>query len=235
MGALLYYVPITKSQEESVKGEKRRIVEGIASTEDEDATHEVVVQDGIDPRPLLEKGFFNWDHKEGPENIIGEPLEVKIVEGPATWVRGWLYEGHPRADAVWSLLQAMEKGDSSRRIAWSVQGREIARQGNRILGMVLEDLALTDKPVNGMTFARIAKSMAAMSTESANDLLNQNLDDGMTNLLWGSCNRRHFDKSGRFRDGLYGAMEHLVKCKGVSVPEAKLYLSRLLNSGIFPR
>ena len=68
----------------------------------------------MDCGPLVEAGYANWDHMDGPAHLIGEPLSTDRTEidapglgrVPATEGRIWLYTGHPEADAVWSLCKA---------------------------------------------------------------------------------------------------------------------------------
>src|SRR3954465_2440641 len=56
-----------------------RPIQGFATTDDLDLQQEVIVQNGIDVGPLLEKGFIDWDHKGnlGPQYIIGEPVSCE--------------------------------------------------------------------------------------------------------------------------------------------------------------
>jgi hypothetical protein len=57
-----------------------RPIQGFATTDDLDLQQEVIVQNGIDVGPLLEKGFIDWDHKGnlGPQYIIGEPISCEL-------------------------------------------------------------------------------------------------------------------------------------------------------------
>ncbi len=226
------WFPLQKSQ---ANDGPSRMIQGIASTEDEDLQKEIVIQKGLIYEPLEKEGFINWDHLPGPENIIGEPLEVEI-RPQGLWVKGFLYEGHPRADATWSLIEAMEKAGphSKRRLGWSVEGGILSRRGNRIEKAVVRNLALTHQPINTYTYAELVKSFfgKAMSTENAQPIKLQNLDEQITSILWGDCQNDCFDKYGRYKQGRYGAIQHLVKCKGMDLETAKALVKRLATCGI---
>jgi len=144
-----------------------RLIRGWASTDDEDLQREVIVQEGIDYRPLLETGYIDWDHRGsyGPEYLIGEPLQCSLRDTPrggqGLWLEGVLYAGHPKADAAWELLLRSARGESTRRLGFSVQGAVLQRQGKFIRRSVVRHVALTHQPVNTQTFAELAKALAA--------------------------------------------------------------------------
>lgn len=215
------------------------IIEGTASTEDTDLQDEVVVQDGIDFQPLMKQGFINWNHLEGPENIIGVPLEVKLIEGPSLYIKAELLQEVARAEAVYALARSLDdwnksNPDKHRRLAWSIEGRKEEQEGARITRCTVDQMAVTHEPVNPFTFANLVRSLRAarkaMSTggpagDASLDV--QNLDDG-TLGLWGSCRVGHYDPdSGRFLRGVSGAMEHLVLCRGLKPHDAREMLTRL--------
>src|SRR5262249_43383248 len=172
-------------------------VQGISSVEVSDLDEEEVIQKGVDCTPLLEWGQINWDHhdKDGPQYLIGEPLETAVVPakdfaqqlgkslaGPALWTVGELYPDNEIAKGVWQYLDAQDKRLRSRKLGWSVQGRVLERdrrQPKRILKSAVHHLAITHQPVQRFTFAALAKSLMAggpLSTQSAQPLLLENLD-----------------------------------------------------------
>lgn len=157
----------------NAEGEKKvgRIIEGIASTEDKDQQGEVVMQDKMDCSYLLEKGYVNWNHSHAPEDQIGKPLEVIKLPGgkdtpggkPATFFKATLFEGMPRADAVWALSKAIEDSHgvgSDRMLGFSVEGGVRTRQGHILVETVVRHMAVTHEPVNAQSTARcvMAKS-----------------------------------------------------------------------------
>lgn len=239
-----FFMPFVKSMTE--EGKTSRLVSGIASTEDLDVQNERVIQDGMDFQPLLERGFINWNHQVGPENIIGQPMDARISKAQGKsclYVKGYLYEGHARADSAWSLLQTLEKarasGTSDRRLGWSVEGGVLERRGNNIAKSVVRQLALTHEPVNFGTFAQLAKSIAmakagTLSTDAP--LLLQNLAGTKRKAsqvrlaLFGKQADDCQTELGRFKKGRIGMFEHLVTCEGWDIEDAKDVLIGLFKS-----
>ena len=85
-----FWVPISKAKSTDKGG--ARIIEGIASTPHTDLQNEKVAQNGINYDYFLKHGYFNWDHKPGAENKIGEPWEVKVTP-KGLYVKGIIYKG----------------------------------------------------------------------------------------------------------------------------------------------
>lgn len=218
------WFPLQKSGRDRVRDKDVYVIEGIASTEDPDLQNEIVYQDGIDYRPLLESGYINWDHMPGPENIIGEPSEVRIQKGPSLWIKGFLYPHVERAKAVVNLLESQNSvKESKRRLGWSIEGRVVEREGNRIKKSVLQHIAITHQPVNPNTWAELVKSM---TSASGAPLRLQNLDTGIMTALFEDCDNHCYDGK-RFKHGVKGAFNHLVKCKGISEEDAYNFLMKL--------
>ena len=242
MNDFTFHVDLQKSEDSD---SKVRHVEGLASAEVQDAQGEVVLQKGMDLAPLLKSGWVNWDHKdrEGPEYLIGEPVSAEIVRieehprlkksglsGLGLYFKALLYNtpGLEKAQAVWAHLNNPER---TRPLAWSIQGRSYERDGNRITKSELRHMAITHQPVQRVSFAEVCKSL---TTGMISPLLLENLDRRVTSVLWGdsaeSCG--HLKKSGRFIGGRRGALEHVTKCQGMSVPEGAAYLRAMIKSGI---
>lgn len=244
------WFPLWKSAEESHHGERQRIVYGPISAEVPDGVQDVVVQDGMDCEPLLKDGYVNWDHLDGPQHLIGEPLSVEPARLndrgeldphgtiPATVGRMLLYQGHPPSDAVWSLVQAQERTPhSKRRIGFSVQGEILEKQGHQISKSRIRHMAMSHQPLMPLSFAAIAKSLRK-TMESAGALDTLNLDGGRDGWIWGKCRRGHppcyNPKTYEFTDGVRGALTHLTQCRGWDLPLAKavvLGFARSLKGG----
>ncbi len=229
------WFPLKKSAEESVHGQKVHIIEGVASTEDPDLQNEVVVQEGMDLSPLMEEGYINWNHMPGPENLIGEPLETRIQKGPSLWIKGFLYPEVVRAQAVLNLLKSQSTQESNRRLGWSVEGKVTGRSGNRVSKSLVQHVAVTHEPINTNTWADLGKSRGYISWDSlvksmttGGPLMMQNLDDGISPLLFASCKNDCYNGK-RFKNGVQGAYEHLTKCHGVKDKDAYEYLMKLHN------
>ncbi len=166
------------STEELANGD--RIIQGIASTSTLDLQNEILDQKGIDTSYFMSKGYFNADHKPGPENKIGEPRECKVTK-QGLWVKGILYKEHPVADHYWSLMTSMEKSNATRKMGFSVEGSVRRRRGNVIEACWIKDIALTPQPVNYTTWAEIVKSLSTstwdMSSTSPEVSMTQALDN----------------------------------------------------------
>ena len=74
----------------------------------------------------------------------------------------------------------------------------------------------------------------AMSTTSAGPMMLENLDRGMSSVLYGnnpSC--KCFDTAGKFHNGLTGAVEHLQKCQGHSKDQSINFLRKAIHGSKF--
>jgi len=156
-----FWVPIVKAK--TKEDGSLRVIEGIASTTDIDLQNETVDQRGIDFKYFLNHGYFNWDHKPGSENKIGEPWECRITP-KGLYVKGMLYKGKKVADDVWEHIQTLSKNeDSKRRVGFSLQGKTVRRNGNEILKCWIQDIAITTAPINHNTYLDIVKSLGTSS------------------------------------------------------------------------
>lgn len=247
-----FFVPCERD-EELVKGERKRLLKGVASTERMDKHEEEMVLSGMDFGPYLESGHLNWDHMKGPQYILGKPLEAKIVvdgskfrkgiSGPAFWHLCELYDTEP-GRAAWELLN-VEKDDAARQHGFSVEGAIHQTKGTKLLKTRVDDVALTPKPANIDTFAELVKSL---TTQSAAALVLQQVDDNqdpgaranqaltgisLDQILWGKCDHGCYDDHGRFVKGAKSAYFHLVKCHGHDEDAALTFVKNLAKCGIF--
>lgn len=147
-------------------GRERRIA-GVISTEHRDRQGEIVRQDGLQFDDFIRAGWFNDNHSQKTADIVGYPIKVEpvMVDGvPGTRVEGYLLEGHPPADELWSLAQALQKTD--RRLGFSVEGAIVQRtgpDGKVVAKAKVRNVAITNAPVNEVTGMDIvAKSLAAV-------------------------------------------------------------------------
>lgn len=154
-----FFVPATISKAGDKKDGKRWI-QGIASTNARDLQGEIVRQDGIDFSYFMKHGFFNDDHKPGPEHKVGEPTNCRVTKN-GLWVKGFLYKNHNKADKYWELMNALTASESDRKVGFSIQGKVKRRAGKEIVSCWIQDIALTPAPVNTTTWAEIAKSLSA--------------------------------------------------------------------------
>lgn len=62
-------------------------------------------------------------------------------------------------------------------------------------------------------------------------ILRENLDMGLTSVLYGDQDCAHFDRgTGRFENGMTGAFQHLTQCRGLSQEQAKEFLRRMVQA-----
>lgn len=155
-----FFVPVEVIEKSTTSKDKKRWIQGIASTEGLDLQGERVHQSGIDLSYFLAHGYINDDHKPGPENKVGEPVEARATKA-GLWIKAFLYKGHERADHWWSFINALEQSDANRKVGFSIQGKVLRREGNRIMKCWLQDVAITASPVNTNTWAEIAKALCA--------------------------------------------------------------------------
>lgn len=136
-------------------------VGGYASTDDEDLDKEIVVPSGIETDYFLRYGLLTWDHKPGPENKIGTPLEA-YTDKKGFYIKGFLWKEVPAAQAVYGLMKAFAKNpEYNRHMGWSIEGKTLKMEGNRILKCWLKDATLTCNPINNNTYAGLVKSLSS--------------------------------------------------------------------------
>ena len=196
-----FWMPISKAK--SSENGDSRVVEGIASTPHLDLQNEEVVQNGIDFSYFLNHGYFNWDHKSGADNKIGEPWEVKITP-KGLYVKGILYKGKKVADAVWEHIKTLSSNkNSKRKVGFSLQGKTLLRKGQKIVKCWIQDIAITTAPINHHTYLDVVKSLsgydmgkalsagyAVANQEGGAALRTEDLDDKLTDLDYGGSDRK---------------------------------------------
>jgi len=156
-----FFVPATALKiSKGGKKDGKRWIQGIASTDSRDLQGEIVKQNGIDFSYFLKHGYFNDDHKSGPEHKVGEPTACKVTKN-GLWVKGFLFNNHKKADEYWELMNSLTASGSSRKVGFSIQGKVKRRAGKEISECWIQDIALTPAPVNTTTWAEIAKSLSA--------------------------------------------------------------------------
>lgn len=153
-----FFLPLSKA-DSKVDAKGRRVIQGIASTEDVDLQGETVKLAGLDTSYFMKHGFFNNDHRKEPTDRIGEPTEIKITKA-GLWVKGFLYVDNPEADKWWILINSLVNSDANRKVGFSIEGKVTRRQGNSILKAWIQNIAITASPVNTSTWLEIVKSLS---------------------------------------------------------------------------
>lgn len=179
---------ICKSDED---GEERRIIRGYASTETQDRQEETLVQKGLDISDFVNHGFFNYDHDN--RIIMGYPLEGCRVDKGGFWVEGELLKGIEEADRMWKLAVALKKSNAPRKVGFSVEGKVLEREGNKILKAKIYNVAITSNPINTTcTWDAVVKSFNGNIEDSIS--IDKSLEAGYetnpTDMEGGSVFRR---------------------------------------------
>jgi len=174
-----FYVPIELVKSHGVEDGKRPI-RGVASTPHKDLQDEDVVQKGLDVRYFLKHGYFNDDHKPGAENKVGQPTVALIKackdrngkDTTGLWTEGFLWkEGlHKGADALYELTQALEESNADRRMGFSIQGKVLRREKQRIIKAWVQDVAVTPSPINTNTWMSICEDFGKSVWANQNDV-----------------------------------------------------------------
>ena len=127
---------------------------GVISRETVDQQGETLSQDGTDWSYFLDKGWFNYEHRSGPENVLGHPetvTSVRIDGKPATRVEGVLYLGKAKAREIYETAQAMQKAGGRRSLGFSVEGQVVERDRSdpkKIKKARVLNVAITAHPVH---------------------------------------------------------------------------------------
>lgn len=145
------WTSIDLSKDDNVKNdEKLGFVKGIVSSEIEDQAGDIIKQDGIDWSYFMDKGYFNWEHQSGPENILGYP--TKLVRGESdTSVEGYLFLDRPKAKDAYDMAKILKDVQAPRSIGFSIEGQVIERDKenqNIITKAKILNVSVTAHPCN---------------------------------------------------------------------------------------
>lgn len=138
---------------------------GICSTDDLDFEGESIAQDGLDWSYFLQHGWFNHEHRQGPEAVLGHPEKINPVDENKTHVEGVLYTAKPLGREIYETALALKKAGGKRSLGFSVEGQVTLRDPKnpkRVLKARVLNVAITAMPVNPHTnLELIARSMGA--------------------------------------------------------------------------
>jgi hypothetical protein len=141
--------------EKAGKKAKTGLISGIASTEQEDADGEVVLQGGLDWDWFKSNGYFTYEHPMSVGNIVGEPSTISTTEidgVAATTVDGLIYLSDPVGRTVYGKALAMKKAGGNRRLGFSIEGQVVERDGNTIKKAKVYSVAISPRPKNNLTW-----------------------------------------------------------------------------------
>lgn len=163
---------IEKSDDSEVQEVK---IGGIISSDAKDQQGDVLLQDGMDWSYFLKRGYFNYEHQQGPENILGVPSKVEsvLVNGvKATRVEGVLLLKTPKAKSVYESIKALNSSSTGRQIGFSVEGQVLER--DKLNPQIIKrakilNVSITAHPVNADTrLELLARSL--MKNDASNEL-----------------------------------------------------------------
>ena len=146
-----------------------RFIGGFVSTDHMDRQQEIIIQEGMDFSPFLEKGWFNDNHDKATDSLVGYPTAAELRPYPEDpihkgwYVEGELLDGHPRADSLWQLAQSLKKS-GKRKLGFSVEGSIDQRDDKNpkvVRKATVREVAITRCPVNTkVSLDILAKSLA---------------------------------------------------------------------------
>ena len=143
----------------------RIYIEGIISTENEDAQGEVMVQKGMSFDYFKKRGYINLEHRQGPENMLGAPTELKSIKYkgvPATYMKGYLFADNPKVQEIITSINSMKAADCDRSLGFSVEGAVIERDKNNpniITKSKILNVSLVASPANPDSTLELCKSI----------------------------------------------------------------------------
>lgn len=149
----------------SADGKTARIA-GIISTPDTDLQGERVEQSGLDFDYFLKRGWLNYDHQQGPANILGYPQKI-TRQGDKTHLEGVLLLEQPRAREIYETAQRLK--DTGRGLGFSIEGQVLERDPQdpqHITRARVLHVAITPSPVNPHTSLELLKSLIGYATPS---------------------------------------------------------------------
>lgn len=143
------------------KGEMK--ISGVCSSIARDTDDEVLEPNGFDFTPLLQKGYFNWNHQasKDPGAILGRPTKAQVINnGSEFYVEGFLYKGLKQSQDLYNLAKTLQEEDPERQLGFSIEGQAIDRDPinpKRIRKARITGVAITHCPKNPNTLLNIIK------------------------------------------------------------------------------
>lgn len=151
-------------------------IAGVISSDAVDLQGDKIVQEGMDWSYFLKRGWLNWEHQQGPENIVGVPTSVEPVTlaggKKAAYLKGYLLLNRPKAKEIMETAKALSSAGSDRKIGFSVEGQVLARdpQNPKVITKArILNVSVTAHPVNpdANTLELIARSMDSANSARA--------------------------------------------------------------------
>lgn len=135
-------------------------IKGIASSEAIDADNEIIVQKGLD---FSGAKWITLEHPCGVMNIIGEPLVFKSGNHnghEVTEIEADLFLTDMLGKQIFEKARTLNKANSKSKLGFSIEGRAVRRNGNKIEEAKVHSVAVSANPKNPMaTFDPVMASM----------------------------------------------------------------------------
>lgn len=134
-------------------------IKGVASTGSIDRDGERVLVEGINFKPLLEYGYFTYEHN--PFNVIGFPIKAWIKDGKM-YVEGILFKDNPLVKYLMRIQRSFAKSEGwgMRGVKMSIEGYPRVKEGGIIKRVDVVNVAITLYPVNPETWAVVSKAFS---------------------------------------------------------------------------
>jgi hypothetical protein len=171
------------------KDNGRIYVEGIISTENEDAQGEKMIQKGMDFSYFKKRGYINLEHLQGPGNMIGSPIELKSMKYkgvPATFMKGYLFADNPKVQEIMTSINAMKAADCDRGLGFSVEGAVIERDKNNpniITKSKILNVSLVASPANPDATLELCKSIYAQLQKEEEMMEDESMNEDSVNEM----------------------------------------------------
>lgn len=144
-------------------------ISGVVSSDAVDLQGDKIEQGGMEWDYFLKRGWLNYEHLQGPENILGVPTKVEQVDlasgKKGTRIEGYLLMNNPRVRDIVNTAKALEASGTGRTIGYSVEGQVLQRSAKDpkiITKARILNVSITAHPVNPDTSLEIiARSLSA--------------------------------------------------------------------------
>jgi len=188
----------------------RIYVEGIISTENEDAQGEKMIQSGMDFSYFKKRGYINFEHAQGAINMLGAPTELKSMKYkgvPATFMKGYLFADNPKVQEIMTSINAMKAADCDRGLGFSVEGAVIERDKNNpniITKSKILNVSLVASPANPDATLELCKSIYAKLKKEEEMIEDESMSEDSMNE--GSVEEMSFDDLSEVEEDSDGKM-----------------------------
>ena len=124
-------IDLAKSTDQVQSTEPKTVkIGGIISSDSPDMQGDIIDQDGLDFSYFMKRGYINYEHQQGMNNIVGRPIsvnKVNIGNGVATKIEAELYMNLPLSQLVYKTMKDLKEAGDTRKLGFSIEGQVLAR------------------------------------------------------------------------------------------------------------